>query len=146
MTECELNELCGQIIGACIDVHKSLGPGLLENIYADCLAYELELRKLRYRREVVIPFIYKGREFSTRLKADMIVENAIILELKSVAELTTLYEAQLMTYLTLSGIELGLLINFNVPLLKDGITRMRINHGKMSKSDVDLLTKFHRDR
>lgn len=146
MTECELNELSGQIIGACIDVHKSLGPGLLENIYADCLAYELELRELRYRREVVIPFTYKGREFSTRLKADMIVENAIILELKSVAELTTLYEAQLMTYLTLSGIELGLLINFNVPLLKDGITRMRINHGKMSKTDVAQLMKFHRDR
>ncbi len=96
---------------------------------------------MQYNREVIIPVIYKDKRFNTKLRADIIVKNAVIIELKSVPIMLPIFEAQVMTYLSLSGIELGLLINFNVPLLKDGITRMRLNHGRMSQSDVDLLMK-----
>ena len=141
MTETELNDLSSRIIGACIEVHRFLGPGLLESIYRDCLCHEMDLRRMQYNREVIIPVIYKDKRFNTKLRADIIVKNAVIIELKSVPIMLPIFAAQVMTYLSLSGIELGLLINFNVPLLKDGITRMRLNHGRMSQSDVDLLMK-----
>jgi len=141
MTEDDLNTLSGRIIGACIEVHRHLGPGLLESVYADCLSHELKLRTLRFRREVVIPVNYKGICFDTKLKADMIVEDTIILELKSVKEMLPIYEAQIMSYLALSKLPLGLLLNFNVALMKEGIYRLRLNYGRISNHDLDSLLK-----
>jgi GxxExxY protein len=139
VTEDALNILSGRIIGACIEVHRHLGPGLLESVYADCLSHELKLRNLRFRREVVIPVTYKGMNFDTKLRADMIVEDTIILELKSVRDMLPIYEAQIMSYLSLSNLPLGLLFNFNVPLLKDGIYRLRLNYGRLSNHNLDSL-------
>lgn len=138
-TEDELNKLSWKIIGACIEVHRFLGPGLLESIYSDCLSREFSLRNISFKREVFVPLMYKGEVFSTKLRADYVVEDSVILELKSVREMLPIYEAQLMSYMALSNIELGLLINFNVSLLKEGIIRMRLNHGKLTEHDQSLL-------
>lgn len=125
LTDSELNTLSGKIIGACIEVHRHLGPGLLESIYLECLCCELDHRGLKYDREVIIPIRYKELLLNSRLRADLIVEDTVIVELKSVNEIMPIFEAQLMSYLKLTNLELGLLINFNVALLKDGITRLR---------------------
>lgn len=139
MEESLLNELSGRIIGACIEVHRYLGPGLLESVYKECLCQELTLRNMSYKSEVAIPLTYKGALCKTIYRADLIVENTVIVELKAVKELLPIYEAQVMSYLKLSNIQLGLLINFNVPLLKDGVQRIRINYGKLSNHDLDNL-------
>lgn len=141
MIESELNLLSSRIIGACIEVHKHLGPGLLESIYLDCLTRELTLRDTSWQRECQIPVIYKGETFTTKLRADLIVEKAVIVELKSTAEMLPIYEAQLISYLKLSEIELGLLINFNVTLLKDGIKRMRLNHGEVANKKLENILR-----
>ncbi|MDP3114819.1 MAG: GxxExxY protein [Candidatus Cloacimonadaceae bacterium] len=125
LTDSELNALSGKIIGACIEVHRHLRPGLLESVYMECLCCELDHRELSFEREVIIPITYKELSIISRLRADLIVENSVILELKSVNNILPIYEAQLMSYLKLTNKQLGLLINFNVPLLKDGITRLR---------------------
>ena len=125
MTESELNELSGNLIGACIEVHKYLGPGLMESAYQECLCHELSLRGISYVKEYDISIEYKGVVIPTRLRADMLIESLIIMELKSVSELIPVHEAQLLTYLKLTGCQLGLLINFNVPLLKDGLKRVK---------------------
>ncbi|MGC9362797.1 MAG: GxxExxY protein [Candidatus Syntrophosphaera sp.] len=119
-----LNELSRNTIGACIEVHKALGPGLLENVYQHCVCQELDLRGISYKKEVDIIIQYKGSIIKSQLRADLIVEDQIIVEFKSVNELVPIHEAQLLTYLKLMNKRLGLLINFNVPLLKDGIKRM----------------------
>ncbi|HPN41753.1 MAG TPA: GxxExxY protein [Candidatus Cloacimonadota bacterium] len=129
MHEDELNNLSGKIIGACIEVHRELGPGLMEFVYVDCLCHELKLMGLSFVREVPVPVRYKGIEVRSNLRADILVENEIIVEVKAVNKLNSLFEAQLMTYLKLAHKELGLLINFNVNLLKEGLHRVRINHG-----------------
>jgi len=139
MDEVSLNLLSGRIIGACIEVHRYLGPGLLESVYKECLCKELQLRGLRFQCEIPIPIIYKGSECKSVLRADLVVENAILVELKSVKEMLPVFEAQIMSYLTLSNLPLGLLINFNVPLLKDSIQRIRLNYGKLSNHDLDNL-------
>ncbi len=139
MSEIEINQLTGRIIGACIEVHKSLGPGLLESVYFECLCKELQFRSISYLREVNIPIIYKGSECKSNYRADLVVEDTVIVELKAVKDILPIYEAQVMTYLTLANLPLGLLINFNVPLLKEGIKRIRLNYGTLSNHDLDKL-------
>ncbi|MDY0150866.1 MAG: GxxExxY protein [Candidatus Cloacimonas sp.] len=129
-TEKNLQELSHAVIGSCIDVHKALGPGLLESIYLDLLCHDLDLKQIPYVRESSLNIVYKGREFHTKLRADLVVDGKIIVELKAVKDLLPIFEAQILTYMKLAKIEIGLLINFNVPMLKDGIHRFRLNYGK----------------
>jgi GxxExxY protein len=109
------------IIGAAIEVHRNLGPGLLESAYEECLCHELHLRGIDFKRQVPLPLLYKGLKLDCGYKLDLIVQDEIILELKAVEKLLPIYEAQLLTYLRLTGKRVGLLINFNVPLLTQGI-------------------------
>jgi len=119
----DLNQLSSQIIGAAIEVHKHLGPGLLESAYEECLCHELGLRGILYVRQKDLPIQYKGRNLTCGYRIDVVVESAIILELKACERIDPIHEAQLLTYLKLSGLRLGLLINFNVAVLKSGIRR-----------------------
>ena len=116
-------QLTEAIIGAAIEVHNALGPGLLESAYEACLSHELTLRGLPHRRQVELPVVYKGQHVECGYRLDFVVENAVAVELKSVDKVIPIHEAQLFSYLKLSGFKVGLLINFNVRLLKDGITR-----------------------
>jgi GxxExxY protein len=120
-----LNALTERVIGLCIVVHKALGPGLLESAYAVCLAHELELAGIKFQREVPLPVHYKDVHLDCGCRLDLIVEDVLILELKPVAKLDKIHQAQVLTYLKLSGKPIALLINFNVQLLKDGIVRLR---------------------
>ena len=124
MNKEEINKLSGIILDSAIEVHKILGPGLLESVYEICLCKELDLRKIRYRRQVSLPIEYKGEKLDADYKIHILVENEIIIELKSVEILHPVFEAQLLTYLKLADKKLGLLINFNVPRLIDGFKRM----------------------
>lgn len=112
-----------QVIGAAIEVHRFLGPGLLESIYEQCLCYELSQRGLSIRRQVPLPLVYKGTRLATDLVMDVVVDDSVLVELKAVASVLPVHQAQLMTYLKLSRLRVGLLINFNVAVLKEGITR-----------------------
>jgi GxxExxY protein len=124
-TKSELNELSGIIIDAAIEVHRELGPRLLERVYEASLAKELRLRGISSVRQLPQPVIYKGEELEDEgYKIDLLVEDSIIVELKTVSELLPIHHAQLLTYLRLSEKKLGLLINFHVPLLKNGIKRL----------------------
>jgi len=111
------------IIGAAIEVHRTLGPGLLESAYEECLCHELHLRGLTFERQVDLPVLYKGLQLDCGYKMDLVVEREVVLELKCVEKILPVHEAQLLTYLKLSGKRVGLLINFNVPLLTQGIIR-----------------------
>jgi GxxExxY protein len=117
------NEITHEIIGAAIEVHKHLGPGLLESAYEECLANELQLRNLRVERQKPVPVVYKETKLECGYRLDLLVEGKIVAELKSVEGLGPLHEAILMTYLRMSGHKLGLLIYFNVNVLKDGVRR-----------------------
>lgn len=119
----ELNQLSNKIIGAAIEVHKELGPGLLESVYEECLAHELKTNGLCVETQVVLPIKYKGVTLDKEYRIDVLVDKKIIIELKSVEELKKVNEIQLVTYLKMSGVKMGLLINFNVPKLVDGIKR-----------------------
>ena len=121
-----LNKLSETIIGAAIEVHKFLGPGLLESVYDICLIEELEQRGLTVQQQVRLPLYYKGQLTNKYFVIDLLIENEVILELKAVDRLFPVHEHQLMTYLKLTQMNLGLLINFNVPRLVDGIKR-RVN-------------------
>ncbi len=120
----ELNDLSGQIIGAAIEVHKTLGPGLLESIYEECLCIELQRRKIPYQRQNEIDIEYKGTKLENKFRIDVLVNNMIVVELKSCDELAPIHDAQVLTYLKLTGLKVGLLINFNVPVLREGIKRL----------------------
>ena len=115
--------LSNRIIGAAIEVHKHLGPGLLESAYETCLEYELKLLGLNVRRQVEVPIHYKGLDLDCAYRIDLLVENMVVLELKAVEKLDGIHEAQLITYLRLSKRWLGFLMNFNVAVLKQGIRR-----------------------
>src|SRR5262249_54171814 len=117
------SDLTHKIIAAAIEVHKNLGPGLLEGVYQTCLGWELENLGLKFQKEIDVSLLYKGRKADRFLRLDFLVENQIILELKSTEAIFPVHKAQLLTYLKLTGKQLGLLINFNVILLKDGIHR-----------------------
>jgi GxxExxY protein len=120
----ELKELTGQIIGAAIEVHKALGPGLLESVYEKCLCLELELRGLKFERQLALPLEYKGVRLDVGLKLDFVVEGKVVVEIKAVEKPLPVHEAQLLTYLRMGGYRVGLLLNFNTSVLKEGITRM----------------------
>lgn len=112
-----------KIVDAAYTVHKELGPGLLEKVYEVCLCHELSKRGLKYQRQVDIPIVYDGMTFDEGLRLDILVEGLIICELKAVDEINPVWEAQIISHLKLTGNRLGFLINFNVPLIKDGIKR-----------------------
>ena len=120
----DIGDLTGEVIGAAIEVHKILGPGLLESTYEECLCRELELRKIPYERQKELPIEYKGLKLDCGYRLDILVANRLIFELKACESLQPIHEAQLLTYLKLTGIKLGLLINFNLPMLKQGIKRI----------------------
>ncbi len=117
------NEITRQIIGAAIEVHKRLGPGLLESAYEECLLHELYLRNLKVDRQKSLPVVYKEVKLDCGYRLDLLVEGRVIVELKSVENLAPIHEAIILTYLRLSGQKIGLLINFNVTVLKDGVRR-----------------------
>ena len=116
-------DLTGEIIGAAISVHRELGPGLLESVYQACMCRELGLRQIPFRSQVELPVEYKGCRLDCGYRIDIVVDNRVLVELKSVESLSAIHESQLLTYLRLSRIRVGLLINFNVPVLRKGIVR-----------------------
>lgn len=116
----------GAVIGCAIEVHRVLGPGLLESTYQQCLAREFHLKNIIFKIEHPLPVEYKGIKLDCGYRVDILVENRLIIELKAVAEINNIHKAQLLTYMKLSGIDTGLLINFNVKRLKDGIKRFKI--------------------
>ena len=118
------NILTKKIIGCAIEVHRQLGPGLLESTYQDCLLYELERSKLTVEKEVFLPLRYKDLELNRGFRIDLLVENKIVVELKAVDTIADIHKAQLLTYLRLGSYKLGLLLNFNVKILRNGITRI----------------------
>lgn len=121
-------QIAGLVVDAAIQVHTHLGPGLLESVYEQCLAHELKKRGLTVLRQVVQPIYYDGIELESGLRLDMLIENLAIVELKAVEALLPVHEAQLLSYLRLSGKRLGFILNFNVPLMRDGILRRVITH------------------
>jgi len=122
-TEMELNKITEQIIGAAIEVHRALGPGLLESAYEECLCRELGLRRIQFERQRPLPVEYKGVKLDCGYRVDILVTNAVVVEIKAVETIEPIHVAQLLTYLKLGGWKVGLLINFNVAVLKDGIRR-----------------------
>ena len=123
MSKLLYEDLTNKIIKAAIEVHKILGPGLLESAYEECFVYELIKMGLSVKQQLMIPIKYKDIKLKTKYRLDLLVEDKVITELKSVEKLTPVHEAQLITYLKLSGYRVGLLINFNETLLKNGIIR-----------------------
>jgi GxxExxY protein len=115
--------LTGQVIAAAMEVHRALGPGLLESIYQICLVRELQLRKVDFVEQIEVPVSYKGVQLDCGYRIDLVVGNRIVVELKSVQDILPVHEAQLLTYMRLTNLPVGLLINFNVPVLKQGIKR-----------------------
>ena len=123
----DVNRLTNEIIGAAIEVHRALGPGLLEKAYEECLCRELAVRDIRFERQKDLPVIYKGAKLDCGYQLDLLVEDKVVVELKAIEKLLPIHDAQLLTYLKLGGWQVGLLINFNVPVLKDGIRRKVLN-------------------
>ena len=134
----DLNGVTERIIGAAIEIHKAIGPGLLESAYEACLAHEMGLRGLRFNRQVALPVSYKGVQLDCGYRVDFLVENAVVLELKTVDCLAPIHKAQLLTYLKLGGWHVGLLVNFNAPLLKQGIERIVLNYQDPSANSAPL--------
>lgn len=118
-----LNTLSNTVIGAAIEVHRTLGPGLLESVYEECLKAELQTKGVKVENQVSFPLIYKGVRTTKEFRIDLLVEDELVIEIKSVEELKPVNEIQLLTYLKLTGRNMGLLINFNVSVLKNGIKR-----------------------
>jgi GxxExxY protein len=116
-------EIATEIVDAAYSVHSELGPGLLESVYEECLAYEFSDRELAFERQPVIPITYRDHQVASGLRLDFVVEDRIVLEIKAVETILKVHAAQILTYLKLSGFRLGFLINFNVPLIKDGMHR-----------------------
>ena len=117
-------QIATAVLDAAFQVHRELGPGLLESVYEACMRLELTQRRIPFQSQLALPVVYSGVRLEAGLRLDLLVADSVIVELKAVEKLNPLYEAQLLTYLKLSGHRLGLLINFNVPLLKDGIKRV----------------------
>ena len=123
--ESPINQLTEKVIGAAITVHKQLGPGLLESVYEECLAYELSLNNLFFQRQLAIPVSYKDVRLDCGFRIDLLVENQVVVELKAVEQLNSLHDAQVLTYLKLGKWPVGLIINFNSVLLKNGVRRLK---------------------
>lgn len=122
----EVNRAASLIVDAAFAVHTGLGPGLLESVYEACLLYELRKRKLRAQGQLVLPVLYDGMQIDAGLRIDALVDGCVIVELKTVEKILPVHHAQVLTYLKLTGVRLGLLINFNVPLIRDGIRRIAL--------------------
>ncbi len=120
----EINRLTERIIGCCVSVHRELGPGLLESVYEECLCLLLQEANMNVDRQGVIPVHFRGKMLEQTFKFDVLVENTVLIELKSVEQLTGLHQAQLLTYLKLSGLPIGLLCNFNVPTFTKSLRRL----------------------
>ena len=125
-TEAQRDSLSELVIGAAIEVHRHLGAGLLESAYEECLCYELAQKQITFLRQLELPVKYKNLQLNSSYRIDLIVENSLLLELKSVDKLLPIHEAQLLTYMKLGNVSTGLLINFNVPVLKNGLKRMKL--------------------
>lgn len=124
-----LDEITERVIGAAIEVHRTLGPGLLESIYEASPAHELRFRGVEHEIQVPLPLAYKGLQLDhLNFRLDLVVEKRVVIEIKAIEKILPVHEAQLLSYLKLSGLKLGLLINFNVPVLKDGIKRRALSH------------------
>ena len=136
MTHIQRDEVAGEIIGAAIEVHQELGPGLLESAYEPCLEYELTKRGLRVERQVAIPVTYDGTRIDCAYRLDLVVDRDVIVEVKSVEQLLPIHDAQVLTYLKLSGARQALLFNFNCLRLKDGL-RSFLGHGKSVPQSPD---------
>ena len=121
-----VDRVATQIVDAAYAVHSTLGPGLLESVYEACLVHELLKRGLKTERRIVLPVIYDGLEVDAGLRLDIVVEECVVVELKAVEKILPVHKAQVLTYLKLSGHRLGFLINFNVPLIRDGISRIAL--------------------
>ncbi len=119
-----INELSGIVIGAAIEVHKVLGPGLLESAYENCLCHELQLKNVVFERQRPLPITYKGVDLDCGYRLDVVVQGMLVIEVKACERIEPIHQAQLLTYLKLSGLSLGLLLNFNVPVMRDGIVRV----------------------
>ena len=119
-----INDITGDIIGAAIEVHRQLGPWLLESTYQACLCQELAIRNIPFEKQLALPVIYKGLQLDVGYRIDLLVENQVIVELKSIEALAPIHSAQLLTYLRLTQRRVGLLINFNMVVLKDGVKRL----------------------
>ena len=124
LTDAPFNDTTRQVIGAAIDVHRTLGPGLLESTYMVCLQHELASRNVRFEAEVILPIVYRGLTLPHAYRIDLLVEDRVVVEVKAVDRLAPIHEAQVITYLALTGKPAGLLINFNVPKLTDGVKRL----------------------
>jgi GxxExxY protein len=120
----EVNKTTEAIIGAAIEVHRHLGPGLLESAYEECLCQELMLRNIPFKRQFPLPVSYKGKDLDCGYRIDLLVNDEVVVELKAVENLLPIHEAQTLTYMKLGGWHVGLLLNFNVPILKSGIKRL----------------------
>ncbi len=118
-----MDALTEQVIGACVEVHKELGPGLNELLYQEALCHEFNLRGIRYEKQVKVPVVYKGKTIG-ETRIDLVVENCLVLELKACESLNAVHRAQLLCYLQLKKLKVGLLVNFNVAILKDGLKRV----------------------
>jgi GxxExxY protein len=138
----DLNVTTHEIIAAAIEVHRHLGPGLLESAYQECVCYELSRRGLSFAREVPLPLNYKGLHLDCSYRIDLLVADTIVVELKSVEQILPVHLAQLLTYLKGSHRQVGLLINFNVPVLKDGIKRMVNDYEALSLSSLRLSPRL----
>lgn len=120
----DVNKTTESIIGAAIEVHRHLGPGLLESAYEECLCEELSLRKIPFNRQIALPVTYKSRKLDVGYRVDLLVNNEVVVELKTVESILPIHEAQTLTYMRLGGWQVGLILNFNVTVLKNGIKRL----------------------
>ena len=118
------NQLTSEIISSAIEVHRNLGPGLLESTYEECMTFELQERGLTVKRQLELPILYKGNKLEQNYRIDLLVNNQVIVELKSVNKVEPIHDAQLLTYLKLANKRYGLLLNFNVPVMRQGIRRL----------------------
>jgi GxxExxY protein len=134
--EASFNDITHQVLSAAIEVHRTLGPGLLESTYMPCVQYELAARKLRFVTQRAVPIVYKGMRLDAGYRIDLIVEDLVVVELKTVAALLPVHQAQVLTYLSLTGCPAGLLINFNVPKLMDGVKRVINRRGERLRASV----------
>ena len=122
--DARLNELTGSILSAAIEVHRVLGPGLMESIYSTCTQHELAARRLRFVSQQAVPLMYKGMKLESMYRVDLVVEDLVVVEVKCVESIAAVHKAQVITYLRLTGCPAGLLINFNAPRLMDGVKRL----------------------
>src|SRR5690242_2464974 len=123
------DQLTSAVIGAGIEVHRALGPGLFESVYEECLAWELEHRGLQVQRQASVPVAYKGIRLEASYRVDLLVEEKLVVEVRAVERILPVHDAQVLTYMRMSGTPVGLLLNFNTPVLKDGIKRFVNHHG-----------------